>query len=98
MKKSYLIFTLLALLSACNSNDDRDCESLSMRTFRGFPRDAHKFQKHCKDKPVYYTQELCKKALRKLILSSSEKELKKEFGERVMECFNQSDIEKFLKK
>ena len=98
MKSLFLKSLIFVFLISCNSNEDLDCEALSMKTFRGFPRDAHKFKEYCQNKNVYYTQALCKKALNKLILSASEKDLKAEFGARVMECFNESDIEKFLKK
>ena len=98
MKKLNLIIIILLGLCSCQKKEDLDCESLSMKKFRGFPKSSHLFEKHCSSEVLHYSEERCKGALNQLILGSNEEKLKKDFGERVMECFNQSDINNFLKK
>lgn len=77
----------------------KDCDGLAMKYYRGLPRPAKLYKEHCfsKESTLDYTPEKCKLALGQLMLHGSEPKLKKQFGNRIMECFNQGDLERFLK-
>ena len=101
MKKHYLLFLVLAILPSCFEQDKkpRDCEDLAMKYFRGLPKPSAQYVKYCKSQEVSlkYSPANCQKALGTLMLSGSEKKVKEIFGKRAMGCFNQGDLERFLK-
>lgn len=103
MRSINLILISLFLFSACNSQKDeeliKDCDGLAMLYYRGLPHPSKLYEKHCKSKEasLEYNPEMCKRALGDLMLNGSERRLKKMFGERVMECFNEGDLERFLR-
>ncbi len=100
----YLIFLALISLVSCMSDKEKemikDCDGLAMKYYRGLPKPSKLYVKHCKsiEASLEYTPERCKKAMGQLMLRGSEKHVKKLFGERIMECFNQVDLERFLTK
>ncbi len=102
MKLSPLILLGLLFIS-CQSESDKeliaDCDGLAMKYYRGLPRPSVLYKEHCKEKEssLEYTPEKCKNALGQLMLHGSEPKLTKQFGARIMECFNQGDLERFLK-
>jgi hypothetical protein len=69
-----------------------------MKYYRGLPKPSKLYKSHCEKKvdTLVYTPEVCKKAMANLMLSGSEQRLKKMHGDRIMECFNQGDLERFL--
>jgi hypothetical protein len=93
----------LLLFSSCNSQKDeeliKDCDGLAMLYYRGLPNPSKLYKKHCQSKEdqLEYNPNLCKRALGDLMLNGSERRLKKMFGDRVMECFNEGDLERFLR-
>lgn len=91
--KAFLIFNLILL--GCTPKID--CENLSMKKFKGFPRAAHKFDKKCRDVPVKYTSELCQKALVDLIVLKNIDKIKERYGAPVTGCFTKNDLKRFLK-
>jgi len=70
-----------------------------MKYYRGLPHPAELYKDHCAKNvgSLEYTPEKCKNALGQLMLHGSERKLKKRFGKRIMECFNQADLDRFLK-
>ncbi len=76
-----------------------DCDGLAMMYYRGLPKPSRLYKEHCqiKESELEYTPNKCKHALGQLMLHGSQTELKKRFGTRIMECFNEADLERFLK-
>jgi len=70
-----------------------------MKRYRGLPHPSKLHKEHCEDKNKFqeYDQKKCQMALADLMLYGSEDILKKKFGKRIMECFNKSDLDRFLK-
>ncbi len=107
MKVSLLPGMSLLFLSlffwGCNSQSDeeliKDCDGLAMKYYRGLPRPAELYKEHCqaKESELEYNPDLCKRAMGDLMLKGNERRLKKMFGDRVMECFNEGDLKRFLK-
>ena len=93
--KVFLIYKLIPLLLIFSCTQRIDCENLSMKKFKGFPRAAHKFDQECKGIDVKYTSELCQKALVDLIVFKNTKKVVARFGAPVMGCFTQSDLKRF---
>lgn len=89
----------MAVLTSCQETvyDQNTCEDLSLKKFRGFPRAAHDFDTNCQSIKVQYTPEKCSLALGKLILGTEMSQLKTIYGERISQCFNQNDIDKFTR-
>ena len=103
-KVSKLSFTFcllgLLLITSCSEKafDQEDCQELSFKMFKGFPKAAHQFNNHCTKKKIYISKEDCQKALASLMLSGSLKRVKEEYSDKVIGCFNQADIDRFDKK
>lgn len=76
---------------------DAICNDLSMKYFRGLPKPSKEFKDECGSFNIVYTQEKCKNALQDLMLGKSEANLKKKFGDKIMGCFNDGDLDRFLK-
>lgn len=70
-----------------------------MKRYRGLPHPSKLHKEHCEDKGKSqdYDQKKCQMALADLMLYGRENLLKKKFGKRIMECFNKSDLDRFLK-
>lgn len=94
--------TLMALiLVSCLSDKDKeligDCDGLAMKYYRGLPKEAKLYKDHCTDKTLKYTPELCKQAMGDLMIKGSPARLKTLFGDRILECFNKADFDRFSK-
>ena len=94
----YLLMGIAMTLVSCwESYDQQKCEELSMKAYKGFPREAHDFQKNCVGVKNEYPVAVCQRALEKLILGHGEKKLQQEFGPKIMGCFSNNDLKKFLR-
>lgn len=100
------IFTSMLLAFSCSKTTQinqlslDECEELSMMTFKAIPHAAVKFKDYCGQytSEIKYTSEHCQKALNELILKGDQAYLEKNFGEKIMKCFTQNDLNSFLKK
>lgn len=105
MKSFRLIFilTFLSLVFGCMSENEKemikDCDGLAMKFYRGLPKPAKLYKEYCeaKVKTLEYSPEVCKRAMGDLMINGSRKRLMKMFGDRIMECFNEADLERFEK-
>ena len=97
---SLILITLLLFIVSCEKETytQDKCEDLSIASFRGSPKSAHEFKEHCKGVRNNYPKVTCQKALNKLIMGTGEEALKKEFGSKIMGCFGEEDIRKWLVK
>lgn len=90
-------------MTSCLSDKEKemikDCDGLAMKSYRGLPRPAKLYKEHCEMKvgQLEYSPEVCKRAMGDFMLNGSRKRLSKMFGNRIMECFNKVDIERFEK-
>lgn len=90
-------------MTSCLSDKEKemikDCDGLAMKSYRGLPRPAKLYKEHCekKLKQLEYSPEVCKRAMGDFMLNGNRKRLAKMFGQRIMECFNKVDIERFEK-
>lgn len=77
----------------------KDCDGLAMKFYRGLPKPAKLYKEHCqeKEKQLEYSPDVCKRAMGDLMVNGSRKRLVKMFGDRIMECFNAVDLERFEK-
>ena len=98
MKIFWLISIPLVLLG-CQKKvyDAKTCEELSIRAFKGWPRDAKEYNDNCKGIEITFTKEKCQKVLNHFILNGNLEILKKEFGEKASKCLTSGDLEKFQK-
>ena len=94
--KAFWIANLLLLLS-CQELSHQDCEELSMKKYKGIPHAANQFDSHCKKYEIFYSEAHCQKALVELIISQNPEKLKQKFGPKIMNCFTESDLNRFLK-
>jgi hypothetical protein len=92
---------LLLILQSCFKQDKTtlDCEDLAMKFYRGLPKPSALYVKYCKEDEakLKYAPANCQKALGILMLTGSSKKVKEGFGELAMGCFNQGDLDRFLK-
>lgn len=98
--KKILLFSLFLTLLSCTKTDPPtalECEDLSMKAFRGLPKESKLFKDHCSEKKLHYSKDRCHKALQGLMLGHPQELLEKTYGKKIMGCFNQGDLEKFLK-
>jgi hypothetical protein len=99
----FLFLITSFLFFSCQSDKDKelisDCDGLAMMYYRGLPKPAKLYKDHCsqKESQLEYSPLKCKNALGQLMLHGSAPQLKKQFGKRIMECFNEADLERFLK-
>ena len=95
-----LLLLLLPLLPSCQARklSLEECENLSFKAYKGFPKALNDFEKHCGEHEVTYTRELCQKALGDLVLKGDGPSLKEKYGERILNCFSEKEKTKFLKK
>ena len=94
------IFIFLFLLS-CQFNKNlsqKECEDLSFKSYKGFPKALNDFNRYCGDHNIIYTKEYCQSALKELVLHGDSSVLKDKYGDRILECFSEKEKEKFLKK
>ncbi len=67
-----------------------------MKSFKGSPIAASKFQNNCQGIPNKYSNKVCKQALQGLMMGSSSEDLQERFGKKIMNCFTQNDLKNFL--
>ena len=98
-----VLLTLIVLfVIGCTSEKEKemikDCDGLAMLYYRGLPKPSKLYKEHCqsKESQLEYNPEKCKTALGDLMLNGSSVRLKKMFGKRIMECFNDGDLDRFL--
>lgn len=90
-------------MASCLDSKDKemieDCDGLAMKYYRGLPRPSKLYKEYCQEKEsgLEYTPEKCKLALGQLMLHGSQVLIEKKFGDRIMECFNKADLDRFLK-
>jgi len=92
-------FIILLSLVSCISGKDyskEECETLSLESYRGSPKSAHLLKENCSEFKLKYTKDLCQKSFEALILNGNAQSLKQKFGDRVIECFDQRQKDKFL--
>ena len=94
-----IIFCLI-FQSSCKKNLSKyECEELSLRSFKGFPKASNDFKKNCtKYKITKFSHIECQKALTLLISTENIHIVKKKYSDRIINCFTKSDLEKFSKK
>ena len=101
--KYLMILFFLIFFSACMSESEKelikDCDGLAMLYYRGLPKPSKLYKEHCQEKEskLEYNPEKCKLALGDLMVNGSSVRIKKMFGNRIMECFNEIDLDRFLK-
>lgn len=93
------LFLLLFLFSCQFKRNfsDEECEGLSLKAYRGFPKALHDFNTHCRDRKITYTKEHCQRALADLIVNGRADYLVEKYGKRVLECFSEQEKERFLR-
>lgn len=102
MKKVILICLALCFFS-CNSEKEKelikDCDGLAMLYYRGLPKPSKLYKEHChsKEAQLEYNPKKCEMAMKDLMIQGSSVRIKKMFGKRIMECFNEADLDRFLK-
>jgi len=98
MKQLWLI-SISLILFGCQKKvyDAKTCEDLSIRAFKGWPKDANEFKKNCQGIEITFTKEKCQEALNDFILNGNIEKLKSDFGEKAPDCLTNADKEKFLK-
>ncbi len=74
-----------------------ECETLSLKAYKGFPKALNDFNTHCKKYTIRYTKEYCQNAFEGLILGTDAATLKDRYGQRVLECFSEKEKARFLK-
>ncbi len=98
MIKNSFILIFILVSSSCQKQLKTidECDELAMHAYRGWPKALSELQKECKEIPYTYTGDRCQKAFRQMVLGKNESEMQKLFGAKIMKCFNQVDIERFL--
>tara|TARA_R110002072_G_scaffold534_7_gene4198 strand:- start:95503 stop:95802 length:300 start_codon:yes stop_codon:yes gene_type:complete len=99
MIKKITPLLLILLITSCTKTEPptkEQCNEISMKAFRGLPKESKIFKDHCKDYQLEYTKEKCHKALQALTMGSKAESLKKTYGEKIMGCFNKGDLKRFL--
>lgn len=100
MFKNIIAVLIISSFFSCNKEDTNyDCEDLSMKFYRGLPKPSTQYIKHCKhlEESLKYSPEACKKSLGTLMMTGSKAIVIERFGDKAMGCFNQSDLDRFLK-
>lgn len=95
-----LILIISVNFVSCEDNrpkNQEDCEVLSMKSFRGLPKEAKLFKDHCQNYELTYTKQRCEQALQELMISTNLGKVQKSHGQLIKECFNQSDLKRFAK-
>jgi len=98
IKTFFTALSISLLLTSCMSKEvAEDCEDLSMKCYRGFPRKCNKLKKTCSGKKIRYTAELCQKAFNDLMFGREFSQVLGVYGKRVEGCFNEREIYKYKK-
>ena len=76
-----------------------DCQLAVFSSYKGSPKAANLLKTKCQDYlNLEYSHEKCQSSLVRLMAGDSEMQLKKQFGARIMECFTENDLARFLNK
>lgn len=62
----------------------------------GKPNDCYELKNSCQNIEYKYTKELCQDAFNKLMVGFKKDQLQLSYGERIIECFTQDQIDKYL--
>lgn len=95
MMKFIILISLVSCIGKKQYSKD-ECETLSLESYRGSPKSAHLLKENCSEYKLQYTKDLCQKSFEALILNGDPQRLKEKFGDRVIECFDQRQKDKFL--
>ncbi|MDD0851922.1 hypothetical protein HBN50_02390 [Halobacteriovorax sp. GB3] len=66
-----------------------------MKDFRGLPNYGSEFKKNCQGKVLRYSRRTCQLAFNELVQGKKEQELIAKFGERIIQCFNERELNKY---
>jgi hypothetical protein len=100
IKTLTLYLTIRLLTISCTEEkvyNEEICNDLSMKFYRGLPKPSKQFKDNCKKYKIQYDQKKCQSALEAMMLGTKQKKLQEKFGDRIMGCFNQGDLDRFLK-
>ncbi len=97
--KIFSLLFMVFLFCACMSKNytQEDCELLSMRAFKGLPKESKLFQDHCGGYVIKHDRAYCESVLKSLVLSGSKKAVTDQHGPEAIECLTQNDLKAFLK-
>ncbi len=97
--KVFWLISISFILFGCQKKvyDAKTCEDLSIRAFKGWPKDANEFKKNCQGVEITFTKEKCQEVLNDFIMNGNIDALKAKHGERASECLTNADLEKFNK-
>lgn len=94
-----LILAITTLFfSSCIKNEklsDFECEEIAMKDFKGLPSYGKVFKESCMDRELVYSRQKCQLAFNDLIYGKGLVEIKKTYGERIINCFNERELEKY---
>ncbi len=99
--KYFSLILLFAFLLACTKKKEYGqevCEDLSMKSYRGLPKESKEYKNNCLGVKNQYPYSHCQKALEALMLVGEAQYLESEYGVKIMNCFNKADLHRFLKK
>lgn len=99
-KLSYIIILVLSplLFSSCTKTEtisDFECEEIAMKDFKGLPSYGKVFKENCMERDLVYSRQKCQLAFNDLIYGKGLVEIKKTYGERIINCFNERELEKY---
>ena len=94
---SLMVFLFYSCVSSKNYTQE-DCELLSMRAFKGLPKESKLFQDHCGDYVIKHDRAYCESVLKSLVLSGSKKAVTDQHGPEALECLTENDLKAFIKK
>lgn len=94
-----MAFILLLIMSCVKGDISMEsCQDLAYKTYKGFPLESKKFKSSCLNYDLQHSVQSCQKALEKMIVGRKKQELEQEFGEGILKCFSENDLNKFLKR
>ena len=99
-----LFFITLLLFSCKKEYNKETCQDLLFKHFKGVAvaslTNGNEFEKNCKAIKIEYTKDTCQRALNHVLLSRrpiTKKRIKKKFGDKILNCFNKSELKKYLR-
>ncbi len=92
------LIILLALTSCFKKEyNQKTCQEIAFKAYKGHPRSNHEFDKNCKNIKLLFDPKMCQAALVYLIASNSEKLTAQKYGQESIKCFTKNDLKKFSK-
>lgn len=98
LNKALLLFFVLTLAAGCfkkESLTNFDCEELAMKDFKGLPSHGQVFKEHCLNRDLKFTRKVCQQAFNDLLFGKKIDDIKKTYGDRVISCFNERELQKY---